>query len=303
MAKDQQDDLDDDKINTEGLSDEEISALSDSDEDEADVLDDLTGDEDDQQVVEKADNKADKIDAKKTDADVKAESSETADEVKAADAPEFLPVMRVDAVEGYEEKRAALEAKMADADDKLENGEIELKEYTKVIRATSDELNDLKSAKQMADFQLAQNIDTAKQKWDWEQDQFMNDDANKIYIGNSMLLAALNAKVIEIANMPDAQNGKSGTWILKQADKEVRKLLSNQMTDVDNPKVTHITNNRKPDLKDIPKTLANIPAAENTGTGEDEFGYLDNLDGMDYERAVAAIDKDPAKAERFARAG
>lgn len=296
--EDQEDNFDDDKINTEGLSDEEIAALED-DDDEKDVIDELADDDIDDDP-EKESAAAEKIADTKTEAEEALGKEEATVDASTIDeaAPEFLPVMRVETIEDFEARDADFEKRLEEADEQLESGDIELKDYTKLVRDISAEQQELRSTKLLADMQQKQNEDMAKQRWDWEQEQFITDDNNKMYVGNTVLLGALNAKVIELARAPE-NSSKSGSWVLKQADKEVRKAFG---VNADSPQKTVDKQTRKPDLTNIPKTLASIPAADNTETGDNEFAYLDKLEGMDYERAVAQIDRDPAKAERFVRA-
>lgn len=56
--------------------------------------------------------------------------------------------------------------------------------------------------------------------------------------------------------------------------------------------------NRMPDLSAVPPTVARAPAAADPAARGDEFAYLDNLDGLALEKAVAKLS--PEQAERWA---
>lgn len=295
-------DDDDLKIDTTGLSDEEIEALE-SDDDE-DALDDILDDDDEKQEKgKKSDPVPDEVDdddepeAKKT-TDKAVETTEATDEAEVDDksAPEFIPLLRAEKVENYDERMADINTKLDDLDSKLEDGDIDLKQYTKEVRALSEEQTDLKMAKLTADNAEQNNLDVATQRWQWEIDQFFGEEANKIYKDSKMLSAALDAAVKEIAGKPENVN-RNGAWFLKEADKEVRKEFGKATPD---NKVVDIKGARKPNLTNIPKTLGNLPSADTNEIGDNEFAYLDDLEGMDYENALASLErKDPEKASRY----
>lgn len=58
---------------------------------------------------------------------------------------------------------------------------------------------------------------------------------------------------------------------------------------------------RAPNLKDVPKTLSEVPpAGDPAGVGGGEFASLDGLEGEEFVRALAALS--PAQRERYERA-
>ncbi len=296
------------------LSDEERAAIQDDDDE--DVTDVLEGDDNPDEDALNADDSDDDSD----DEDVKVEKTE-AEEEKAADkdekkadlsafeendddddTPQFIPNMRVDAIDGYDEKMSAIQKQRDELVSKVDEGEIELSEYVKQDRVLADQEVDLKMSKTMADNQLKQNAHQQAQKWEWEQEQFFAQDANQIYAEDTMLGAAFNAKVMELAKA-EAEKGsnKSGTWFLKEADKAIRARFNM------NGDATQNTNKevkpRKPDLKGIPKTLANLPQVENDNGSAGEFDYLDKLSGDAQERELARLAKtNPEKLEEYLRA-
>lgn len=296
------------------LSDEERAALKDDDDE--DVTDELEGDDNpDEDALNADDDSDDDTD----DEDVKDEKE--AEEVKATDkeekktdlsafeenddeedTPQFLPNMRVDAIEGYDEKMADLQKQRDELLAKVDQGEIELGDYVKQDRVLADQEVDLKMSKTMADNQLKQNAHQQAQKWEWEQEQFFAQDANQIYAEDTMLGAAFNAKVMELAKV-EAEKGsnKSGTWFLKEADKAIRARFN--LGGDTNQNANKEVKSRKPDLKGIPKTLANLPQVENDNGSAGEFDYLDKLSGDAQERELARLAKtNPEKLEEYLRA-
>jgi hypothetical protein len=58
--------------------------------------------------------------------------------------------------------------------------------------------------------------------------------------------------------------------------------------------VREAVSKRKPDLKVVPPTLANLPNAggDDASVGEGKFAHIDSLSGMDLERAIARMSPD-----------
>lgn len=306
------DDKDVNQPDTMGLSAEEIAAMNDDDEDEKQVVDDLA-DDDDEDDTEDDDSDEDgdeKDDKKVTDKSVSektepvaeiVEETEAENEETKPDIKEFVANPYIERIENYNEKLAEIETKQTELDTRLEDGDIDLKEYTQQLRKLNEQETDLKMSKMIADNEEKQLIKAVTDKWDWFQEQFFTKPANKIYSENNMLYAAFNAKTMELAAIP-ANEGKSGAWFLEEADRQVRKLFVGK-DDKDNVVDINKNGNRKPDLKNIPKTLGSLPAATNSEASENEFADIDNLEGMEYESALALMEaKDPAKAARYSRA-
>lgn len=289
------DDKDVNNVDTMGLSPEELAAIN-GDDDDTEALDEIAGDDDDDDDDDD-DKNTDSKDAKESD---KAASDAADTQTDDAEEKQFVPNVTIERDAEYETKLADITSQRDELTKQLEEGDIDLATYIAKDRALGTAETDLRTDKIYADNKEKELLKEVADKWQWQQEQFFESSANKIYGENNMLFAAFNAKTMELAANPENE-GKSGTWFLKEADREVRKLFNIGKDASGKDNIVDINKNRKPDLSNIPKTLGTLPAADSTETGDNEFSYLDNLTGMEYEQAIAQIAKDPVKEARFLR--
>lgn len=281
----------------EGLSDEERAALEDDDDeseilktiagDDGDDSDDDEGQEDDGKGSASDDGDNGAADAagegKSSDGDTDADDGGLA----VAEAPvvteEFHPEFKASAPENLTDRLAELDQKESDIEKKFDDGEIDRDEMRKQLKVISEERQDLKIADALAKQAGEQNADIKAQRWQWEQERFFATEKASIY-KNESILAALNVEVKKLAN--DSANAKKpASFFLEEADRQVRKLFG--MGDAPLKAVKQA--GRQPDLSKVPKTLAQLPAAEMAETGDVEFAYLEKLEGMDLERALRKL--------------
>lgn len=269
------------------LSPAELAAINGDDGVDTDDLDDIIGDD-------AGDQDDDELDADD------AEDAEDAqdDGAKATNEPvaQFQPQVVSQPVENFVNKIAALDTQKADLRKQLNDGDIDLEQYEALKDKVTDEATDLRLQQRDYENDVKRKTSEGTQRWEWEIDQFFSRDANKIYGDNKLLNAALDTAVKELANDPVNAN-QIGSWFLEEADRQVRALMGGNPA----PATRRDDKGRKPDLSGIPKTLSNIPAAESTDTGGEEFAYLDKLGGSELERALATIARDPAKESRYLR--
>jgi len=299
-------DDDNDDLDMEGLSDEERAALED-DDDESEILkgiagddeaDDEKGDDDDggedDPAAAGADDAGDADDdvgdagtAAAADADAGAAKQDdgpaAADKVAPEFQPEFQPEFRADVPEGLEEKLAGLDTRTAELLEKFKSGEIELPDFMAQKGEIDAERLQLTLAAEQARWAKSQNEDARAQRWKWEQERFFGQEKAAIY-KDPLLLAALNASVKQVAAAPENAN-KPSSFFLEEADRQVRKRF-NMGADAGGQSKSKT---KQPDLSGVPKTLANLPSADMAETGADEFAYLDKLDGIALERALAKL--------------
>lgn len=276
MATDNDDDLD-----TTGLSAEEIAALNDdsdesanedNDADEPDLPDADADEEDDvPDADEPSDTPAAKNEPEGEDADESAQPLED-------DSPKsFTAQLQADHVEDYDNKLKEITDKRDALLTQLEAGDIDLQTFVRSDRELSTLETDLRIDQTTAENAAKQNRNIAIQKWNWEQEQFFSEKANKIYEENKPIGAAFDSVVKDLASKPENAN-KTGMWFLKEADRQVRELFGK--------KADSKTESRKPNLDKVPKTLNDLPTAAISETNNNEFAYLDKLDGMQLEVAL-----------------
>lgn len=294
-----------------GLSDEERAALED-DDGEADIIKSIAGDDgndaddDNSSGDGEDDDSADDDDAAaaaasaddagaNVDDTATAGAADVADPDKAAAAAdkvpvvveEFQPEFKAASPDNFAERMSSLDEREAKLDEEFSNGNIDNAELRKQLREIERERTDLTIEKKQAEWAEKQNTDSREQRWKWEQERFFGQDKAAIYKDEKdpIALAALNATVKQLASDP-ANNRRSPGWFLEEADRRVRERFNLGASKVaDTPK----KQDRTPDLSKVPKTLANLPAADIAETGADEFAYLDKLDGIALEQALRKL--------------
>lgn len=292
-----------------GLSDEEIAALED-DDDESEILKNIAGDDgDDEDDDQSSDDSEDDDSAADDNAGAGADAGANDDQAAAGDAGDADPDKAattaaepapVIAEEFQPEFKAAvpedIAAKLTDIDDrtkalmtKFKDGDIELPDFMEQKAELDNEKLQLSIAARQAEWAQQQNTDSREQRWKWEQERFFSQDKSSIYKDDKdpIALAALNATVKQLAADP-ANNRRAPGWFLEEADRRVRERFNLGGATKAAPDTTKKPA-REPDLSKVPKTLANLPAADISETGSDEFAYLEKLDGIELEQALRKL--------------
>lgn len=284
------------------LSPEELEALAS--DDDADALDAVLADGEADETVEGED-------AAEVVEEVENTEAETVEDTP-QQTQEFTPRMPVESVEDYDKKMNEINVKRDELLSKLDEGEIELKDFVKEDRTLSAQETELKlnlrDAENAAKYNKVldeKDIEVGKAVWQTQIDSFFANASNKIYVDQPELNTELDKAVKYLANDQDNATRK-GEWFLSEANALVRARFPSKFasTAVTEPaaKVVNTDQSRKPNLSNIPKTLASLPAAEISETGNVEFAYLEKLEGVQLEQELAKISKDPAKEARYLRA-
>jgi len=306
----------DDDLGMEGLSDEERAALED-DDDESEILKNIAGDagdDGDEDEDDGDDNTAsggsddddgadDDDNAGEDDAAAVAaaaagdsESGEgvasgkpdVAEEQPVPAAAEFQPEFRAQLPEGLADKIASLDTRTTDLLQKFKDGELELPEFLAQKSEIDSERLQLTLAQKQAEWAQSQNEDARAQRWKWEQERFFGQERAGIY-KDPIMLAALEASMKQLA-ADKANASRAPSFFLEEADRQIRQRFniagSTKADDKAADKVSETKRRREPDTSKLPKTLANLPAADIAETGADEFAYLDKLDGIALEQAL-----------------
>lgn len=280
----------------ERLSDEERAALADDEGEDLEALKDIA-DSDETDTAGEEDNAEGAQDDADADGAEAGSEDDSDDEPEDAASAEFVPAYRVDPVEDFDKQISDLATEKKGLREKLNEGELTLDEYEEQKDAIVAKEQALREQNLKATIAAEQNQQNAQSRWQWEQEQFFNQEANKMYATNKLLMSAMDTAVKELANDPKNVN-QSAAWFLREADKQVRAAFGQ-------PKVeTKLeTKPRKPDLSAVPKTLAELPSAELPETSGDEFAGLEKLSGMELEREIARRSKsDPTFERRYLQA-
>jgi hypothetical protein len=177
--------------------------------------------------------------------------------------------------------------------EKFENGQISAKEF-------ASEMNKISVAQAKAEMAAEMTREIRAQRWEWAQKEFfkampefgLKEDGTP---KDPVLFAALDAQLKVLYSDP-AKRGYSELEYLREAGRLVRErfgLANKQQESVTASKLTK----RESALQkaNIPKTLANIPAAMEND--KDEFAELDKLEGIELELALAQLS--PAKQKQY----
>lgn len=280
-----------------GYTEEELSLLSqeerdaiaaDSPEADRELLQAVAGDGDGDGEPEgdgAGDEGAESAEGAAADASDEEEGAAGEDGAEDGDAEEegsehFVPKYHAAPVEDYEQK-------MADLDQKFEDGDLQLKEYNQQRDA-------LVRSQLKAEISSEQQEQIESQLWMREVSDFMDDHPE--YKSSKMRNVALDATVKEIAADP-ANADKTYKWFLREAHKKVVEEFGGTAKPPANDNKPPV-NSRKPDLSGVPKSLAHLPAAELPDTGSvDEFAHLDRMTGLELEKAVARLSE--SERERY----
>ena len=216
----------------------------------------------------------------------------------------FVPSYRINGPENFEATQTALNGERSALTAKFKEGEISVEELLDGQKVVDDKLFALREHQFAADLTTALDERGSEQRWKMEQDDFM--DSHKQYVENRLLRSALNTAVKDIADKEENAS-RSGKWILNEAHKAVQASMGVITTPAQSLTTAEVAAaaaakaaGRKPDLSLVPKTLANLPAADIQATGGDEFAHLDKLEGLELETALAKLT--PDQESRYLRA-
>lgn len=289
----------------DGLSDEEIKAIeADLSEDEvagqagtaAGVVEDpaeakATPKIEAAPVVEEPKVEA-KVEAKpEAKPEAKVEANAEAEVVVDTDKTPFAVPFHHQARVKPEEAKAKLDALQKD----FEDGKMEMPEFL----AKRDEITTIVIADRVAAGISEKSKDqTAAALWDRAVDDFLDDHG--VYKKDDVLFDALDQRVKRLAS-DEKNKDLSDKQLLVKAHEEIasRFKLGDEKPKAADPKAA-LAATRKPDLSDVPRTLAGTPAAADNIAADDEFAGLDKLDSISLEQALARMPQD--KADRYLRA-
>lgn len=264
---------------------EALKAIAGEEDDEPDDIDDGDGDDDEEE------DKGGASDAGKA-ADAQPASAEPTPEEAEDESGAFLPTYKVDPVENFDQRMTEFSEQKKTLREQLNNGDLSVDEYEEKKDAIIVQEQQLREQNLKFQIAMEQNQQNARARWEWEQEMFFETKSNAIYKGSKLLMAALDTAVKDLANKPKNAS-RTGSWFLKEADRQVRDTFNLTKAAAPDKPVPN-GKDRKPDLTGVPKTLSGLPNAEMADTGSDEFSHLENLDGLELERALAKMSSEDA---------
>ena len=189
-----------------------------------------------------------------------------------------------------------LDSVQADLDAKYDAEDIDAKEYLAQSRLITQETSDLTADVREAQFAANANRSFAATDWQRSVNEFVqtNDE-----FGTQIMQGALNAALNELY-ADDKNIGSSHNWYLQTAANAVRDQITPAQAAADNPSdaspndkavaAAKAAANKASDAKGkLPKTLSDVPVADDAGTSKDKFADIDSLSGVELEAALAGM--------------
>jgi hypothetical protein len=307
------------------LSEEELAALQDEDDDADDDIDEDEDDADDEDADDEeegddeeeddsaGDDEADKdgdkdkdkgkSDDKDKDKDKGKDGKKTDDDADDDDGDEpdaRMPQYKIDEAKVTAAKTTlqGLEQKFTDLRKKFKDGDVDEDEYDQQVRALNSEERNAQKVIDRAELLTELNQTNKEETWEAAQDRFFGRKENKIF-EDDLVFPMLQTAVNKVRATPAAE-GKPYSWVLKQASDMVKQKIGHVDTatldkrDGKKGKETaagkELEKRRKAKSgEDIP-SLHNKPAADaNTDEYTGKFARLSGLKGMELEEAVASM--------------
>lgn len=304
-----------------GLSDEELEALDNVEEGghvdagEGDENDEGEGDGAPGAVAAEGDGAAASDEGDESDASGAAPVAAGEDGApEGADAPASLEepatlqpppaaLITVPEVGDYEAERGALLDERKDLRQKHRDGDISTDEYEDQLDTLNDKIALLDRRKADHDHAIEQNAAVQRAQYAWTIEQVKKDfkaTDGVDYDKNPTLMAMWDREVRTLAAKEEFAS-KPAEWFLREGHKavlaEVSKVAESlgfakgkPAEKVDAKPKESVKDAVKARIPDVPlKGVGNLPPAGAEAVGSDEFSDLDNLSGLELEKALARM--------------
>ena len=300
-------------IDNTDLSPEEIAAMqaiADEGDDDGDGDGGSDGDDDQREPEEKYTRHSEAVDVKPPEsvpAVSSAEKLESSQEqtktpVAVAESGNFVPRYSGNLPEDYEVRLHALQEEKRALVQQFKSGDIDFDEYSAHAEGLNARRDELAHIKIQAD--VANNIgqQTEEQRWLFVIESFFGETlaAEGIdYLHDQEKIEVLDSFIKTIGTNPKNANMRYEDAI-REAHKRTKAyfgIADTAQAVMPAPAKPEVKPTRKPPVDDAPKTLAQVPGSDGPGDLAGEFANLDNLDGLDLERALQALT--PAQRERY----
>jgi uncharacterized protein YqgQ len=198
-----------------------------------------------------------------------------------------------------------LDLLQAELDKKYDDEDLSAKEYLSQSREITQEQSDLNSDVREAHFVQNANRSFAVTDWQRSVNAFVDSNAD---FNSAIMQGALNAALNEL--YADEKNiGSSHNWYLQTASRAVLEQITPAQAAAENPSDANAdavaaaksAADKANDAKGkLPKTLSDVPAAEQGETAKDKFADIDSLEGVELEAALAKMT--PEQEKEYLRA-
>ena len=209
--------------------------------------------------------------------------------------PELAPAQKsdgykVDLPADFDDKLKANKSARVDLRKKFNDGEMDQAEYDAGLDDLDDQREELSRLKTRAEIAGEMRQQNEQSAWINTINEFFGDAAVKAELGivdyrkDTAKQADLDAFVRALGAAPGNEN-KPPRWYLEEGHKRVVALHSVPVT-----KKAPVDVRRKPDASAVVTNLAEVPGgAGDADPSSNEFAEIDKLQGLAYERAMAAM--------------
>jgi hypothetical protein len=220
---------------------------------------------------------------------------------------EVVPPLRVATLRAPEipadidDQIKGVDKEITDLEQKLEEGDIQTKEFSKELRKLTDKRQDLRDLRRDAERVHSTNLSSRDAAWDSAQDAFY--DANPEFKGSPILEGALDAALRGLYRN-EKYRSADFLWLLNRAAEQVKETMGTGKAAAapangdgkpalkQTPAAARLTAQQQraaADRQRVPVTTGGLPQAGADSPAGDEFSHLDNLAGMELEAAVARL--------------
>lgn len=282
-----------------------MKSIANGDDEEDDDLDDDDEDQADEQS-EPVEGKAETEKAQSVDKSEKQDTqqqldveSKTVDQKPVERAERFRTHYNAAVPENITAQLNEVNSVIDDATVNFKNGDIEFDEFSAITRKAEAQRTDLIKAQTKAEIAAEMNQQSAQQEWAFIVKSFVKSVAKSggtNYMTDTQKQADLDGFIKVLAENPNNAD-KEPEWFLEEAHKRVNALhgISDKKVEIEPAKVAE--KQRKPSLKNLPKTLSDVQGSDGPGDLNDEFAEIDALSGDKLEMAIAKMT--PAQREKF----
>lgn len=284
--EDDEDEGDEDGADDDADDDAESEDSADDDADDGDGEDEDDGEDDGGEEREpgKAAGRDDGADGQSGDQDGR---------------PRVAPLITVDVPADAQEQLKAFETKRDELATQFEDGELTSKEFMAALRQVEKDEGELQWLIRKADLAKETAQQQAVNAWYGAVDEFMAEYPQ--IKANEVVYNAFDSIVRQITADPKNHN-LSDRKQLEMAHKQWSEALNIEQAKPAGKKEEGKKDVGKKGKRDIPPTLANVPASEMSETDDGEYAHLDKLattDPLAYEAALAKMT--PEQADRYLR--
>lgn len=287
-------------------ADDDNDTADDSDANDYDA-DDSKDDADDSDDSDDSDSDQDADDtAGQENADADSATDQAGDDKMATEEATVItknpiPLFNAELPADIEQKRTALDQREDDITRQYEEGDITFTEFNKANRGIYAERSALDRAELKASLAFESQQNLIEQNWVNAQNVFTAAHP-ELDLSNPAVFAAFDSFVREETKTVMEKGGAVGVPEMERALKRYNETFG--IADTAQKQVKQEQKQApapKKERKPAPPTLAKVPASDANSTDDGRFAYLDRLEGVAYEEALAKLT--PAQLDEYSRAG